>query len=338
MISRELGQRDEIDRIYLVTEYHPSRLRRIRSKLTILSILPRRDSLPSRGPLYNSASFIVTHLILVALLVWVGLFKRRDILHFHSRLVYPWTALLVRLLRLRAVADVRDNFFKPASISAFPAVVYVSQHIGECLAQSVAPHRRTYFPVPIDTQRIFALAHRKCLRESAAPYFLFVGVINELKGIPELIAGYQAYRAARGERSLELGLVGRNHLKRSIDFGAFPGVRVYGELPAEATYSLMAGAERVVLPSKSEGMPRVCLEAMVLRVPVICPPGIAEFDAHCPRNVLREVTPEAIREMMERPRETLVVNGYPISRHEWKSAVEKLCAVYRQLSEGTHVH
>ncbi len=48
-------------------------------------------------------------LVLVALLVWVGLFRRRDILHFHSRLVYPWTAFLVRLLRLRALADVRDK-------------------------------------------------------------------------------------------------------------------------------------------------------------------------------------------------------------------------------------
>ena len=104
-----------------------------------------------------------------------------------------------------------------------------------------------------------------------------------------------------------------------------------GELSAETTYRLIAHAERVILPSKSEGMPRVCLEAMVLRVPVICPPAVAEFDLHCPRNVLREVTAEAIREMLELPRETLIVNGYPMECHDWKSIGTLLCTVYKRL-------
>jgi glycosyltransferase involved in cell wall biosynthesis len=331
LILRALSERGEIDRVFLITEYHSSRVRETRGKVVVLSILPRRDSLPGLGLLYSAVSFVVTQLILVMLMVWIGLFRRRDILHFHSRLVYPWTAFLVRLLSLRAIVDVRDNFFKPASMSAFPAVLFVSQRIGECLARLVAPKRPIYFPVPIDKEQIFAYARNGSAHKPLPPYLLYAGILHESKGIPELIAAYRSFRAAHGARSPELLLIGRNHLKHPIDFAALPGVRLCGELSAETTYRLIAGAERVVLPSKSEGMPRVCLEAMVLRVPVICPPAVAEFDLYCPRNVLREVTAEAIREMLELPRETLIVNGYPMERHDWKSIGPLLCTVYKRL-------
>jgi glycosyltransferase involved in cell wall biosynthesis len=268
-------------------------------------------------------------------MIWIGLIRRRDILHFHSRLVYPWTALLVRLLRFRALVDVRDNFFKRASMSAFPAVLFVSQRIGECLAKLVAARRLIYFPVPIDAQQIFANARNRRAGEPLRPYLLYVGILHESKGIPELIEAYRSYRAAHGERSLELLLIGRNHLKHPIDFTAYPGVRVCGELSAETTHRYIAGAERVILPSKSEGMPRICLEAIVLGVPVVCPPGVAEFDLHCARNVLPAVNPEAIREMLEVPRESLIVNSYPLEHHDWKLVGTHLCTVYKRLSDST---
>src|SRR5258708_6770452 len=260
LILRALSERGEIDRIFLVTEYHASRVQKTRGKVTVLSVLPRRDSLPGWGLIYSAVSFVVTHLILVMLMIWIGLFRKRQILHFHSRLVYPWTAFLVKLLRLRALVDVRDNFFKHTTMSAFPAVLFVSRHIGECLAQLVAPQRLTYFPVPIDEEQIFAYARNGGARESLPPYLLYVGILHESKGIPELIDAYRSYRAAHGERSLELLLIGRNHLRHPIDLAAVPGVRLCGELSAEATYRFIARAERVMLPSKSEGMPRICLE------------------------------------------------------------------------------
>jgi glycosyltransferase involved in cell wall biosynthesis len=335
LILRALSEREEIDRVFLVTEYHASRVKKTEGKVTVLSILPRRDSLPGWGLIYSAVSFVVTQLILVTLMIWIGLFRRRDILHFHSRLVYPWTALLVRLLRLRALVDVRDNFFKHASMPAFAAVLYVSQRIGECLARIVAPERPIYFPVPIDEEQIFAYARNGSAPKPLSPYLLYVGILHESKGVPELIAAYQSYRAAHRERSLELLLIGRNHLKHPIDLAAFPGVRLCGELSAEETYRFIARAERVILPSKSEGMPRICLEAIVLRVPVICPPGVAEFDVHCPRNVLPEVTAEAIRKMLEIPRENLFVNGYPMGCHDWKSTGMPLFSVYKRLYDSS---
>jgi glycosyltransferase involved in cell wall biosynthesis len=335
LILRALNEREEIDRVYLVTEYHASRLQKTQGKVTVLSILPRRDSLPGWGLIYSAVSFAVTQLILIMLMIWIGLFRRRDILHFHSRLVYAWTAFLVRVFRIRALVDVRDNYFKHASMSAFPAVLFVSQRIGECLARIVAPERPIYFPVPIDEQQIFAYARNGSAPKPRSPYLLYVGILHESKGVPELIDAYQSYRAAHGEGALELLLIGRNHLRHPIDLAAIPGVRPCGELSAEATYRFIAGAERVILPSKSEGMPRICLEAIVLRVPVICPPGIAEFDVHCPQNVLPEVTAEAIRKMLERPRETLIVNAYPMQYHDWKSTGTLLCRVYEQLSDSS---
>ena len=55
----------------------------------------------------------------------------------------------------------------------------------------------------------------------------------------------------------------------------------------------------MVLPSRSEGLPTVVLEAVALGSKVICPPGIPEFDEHMPHFVLSEVSADAIANALD---------------------------------------
>jgi glycosyltransferase involved in cell wall biosynthesis len=271
--------------------------------------------------------------MLLALILLIGIFRRRDCLHFHSRLVYPWTGFAVRLLKVRALADVRDNFADVPSVAAFPLSVYVSRQIYDGLHRFIPEQKLVHIPVPIDAEEIARLGHRQTVtNEHSEPYFLFVGTISISKGVPELIEAYREYRRIHGEASPQLLLVGPNYLGKGTDLNAIAGVRYLGSLSEEEVYPLMAGADRLILPSKAEGMPRVCLEAMVLGVPVVCPPHVVEFEAWCSHCVLREITPAAILMMLERPREALLANGYPLEHHRWNDTVDLYRNVYHELA------
>jgi glycosyltransferase involved in cell wall biosynthesis len=338
MLIRGLPCNDHIRRVFLVTEYARGELWRSEGKVTLLRILPRRDSREFNGRLRRSITFVIEHAILLALVLFVGIFRRKDVVHFHSRLVYPWTGFAVRLVRVRALADVRDNFADARSVAAFPLSVYVSRQIYDGLRRCIPEQRLVHVPVPLDTGEIAKLGRRGTpARELSRPYFLFVGTLYASKGILELIEAYREYRRIHGSASPQLVLAGENRLQRDglesqIDPNTVPGVTSLGSIPREDVYALMAGADRLILPSKAEGMPRVCLEAMALGVPVICPPRVVEFETWCPQCVLREITPAAILEMLEQPRESLIAKDYPLEQHDWQGTVERYLAVYRKLA------
>ena len=333
LLVQHLRKNGDIRHVFLITEYAPGDLWHSDGKVTVLRILPRRDSREFSSAIYRGATFAVTHVLLLVLILLISIFRRRDCLHFHSRLVYPWTGFAVRLLKVRALADVRDNFAQVSSVAAFPLSVYVSRQIYDGLRRLIPEQKLVHIPVPIDAREIVRLGHRKIVtNEHSKPYFLFVGTISASKGIPELIEAYCEYRRIHGEASPQLLLAGPNRLSNGTDLNAIAGVRYLGSLGEEEVYPLMAGADRLILPSKAEGMPRVCLEAMVLGMPVVCPPHVVEFETWCSHCVLPEITPAAILMMLERPRETLLANGYPLEHHCWNDTVELYHNVYRKLA------
>jgi glycosyltransferase involved in cell wall biosynthesis len=321
----------EIRHVFVVTEYYTGSLVERGPGYTILRILPRRDSIDRRKRTFDLVRFACGHLVILLVLCALGVAARRHVIHMHGRLIYRWNAILVDLLRLRAIADVRDLFGDPQRYKWFPAATGVSEAIVLRLYGVLEKSLVTYIPVPIDPLEITASSTVTPQVEAiirSRQFILFVGTLSENKGIRELVEAHKRYRA-RGGRA-DLVVVGENRLEGGA-LGTDENVHVLGSLARPVVYALMRAADRVVLPSRSEGLPRVCIEAIVVGCAVVCPPGIAEFDRFCPQCVLPAIEPEAIVDMLLRPREELFATGFPTERMNVASVVRETVAVMHRV-------
>ncbi len=221
------------------------------------------------------------------------LFSRNDIVQIHARYVYAryvgrlvWLALL--LSRARTVIDIRDRFYRNFGFG---------HHFLVCSKDLVGFYgwirKKEYIPVPMD----FPELKKGIVVKHRVGYF---GAIAENKGIRELIEGYKEYRDASGG-PLELHIWGQNMM--GADFEAaiapVPGIRYRGSAAPEEVLPLMLECKAIVLPSRSEGMPRVCLEAMYCGRVVVCHRAVETLAASLPeRFVLKDLSPGEIKRVL----------------------------------------
>ena len=101
---------------------------------------------------------------------------------------------------------------------------------------------------------------------------VYAGRLDDAKGIPILMAGWDHYLAADGERALSLVIAGAGPLDRQVASwaSARPSVRLAGQLDKASCARLVAGARAVVVPSAwEETFGLVVVEAMASGVPAI---------------------------------------------------------------------
>jgi glycosyltransferase involved in cell wall biosynthesis len=108
---------------------------------------------------------------------------------------------------------------------------------------------------------------------------LFIGNLLDTKGVHELIEAF----AALGEKEATLDLIGdgpaRAALERRIgELGLTSLVVLHGRVPHEQLAKLLPRYSVLALPSYSEGVPNVVVEALACGVPVVTTPvgGIPE--------------------------------------------------------------
>lgn len=99
------------------------------------------------------------------------------------------------------------------------------------------------------------------------PYFLFIGRLDERKGVPVLLEAFRQY----GGRA-RLRVIGSGPLEPEIrELGSESGVELLGVRTEDEILEELAGAEALVVPSTSEeNCPMTVLEARSQRTPVIC--------------------------------------------------------------------
>jgi glycosyltransferase involved in cell wall biosynthesis len=160
-------------------------------------------------------------------------------------------AKLARMVRVGSFVLRRAHFIK---------LLYPEQLVGFSVPSDVPP--RASFHNPIDEVNFEPTGHPPTRR------LIFVGHPYNLKGVDLLLKAFG--RVASDFPEWRLLLVGWR-IEESAREAEFPRERVdfLGPQPPEALRELMEGSSGLVLPSRSEGMGRVLLEAAFLGRPRI---------------------------------------------------------------------
>lgn len=317
-ISHYLEKKKQIRRVVVLTKAEKGLPVWERNRETIIII---RMIKFSRVPPLNFATVFLPTFI-------CSLLFKIDIAHIHASLLLKGACLALRCLRVPFIIDVRDRLGGAALAPYGNLVGYCSLNIRSDL-ENLGVKSHVYLPIPVDVERLDdKLVQRLQKRlQIRSPYILYVGDITAEKGVWELVQSFEIFHQSHPDYCLVL--VGRNH--EEIDFSCFEMVRYLGELPHDVTTALMQGSELIVLPSKNEGLPRVCLEGFALQKRVICPPNVPEFQTHCKDFVLSEIRSDTILSKLEAVVASSAIPKYPISNHNLVRALEQLFDLYNYL-------
>ncbi len=337
-----LAARPGVTRLTLLTERAAGRPEREETgNLVILRQLPPRISIPARPWLWHAASFVQTQAWFARHLPALVQAEGVDLIHFHTR--YRGRLFFDALVRSRVsvVADLRDKLSDPVALARVSRLLM-------CCCEGVRAFALAG-GYPADRVRLIPMAFtpprppEQALLDQVqqdyhigdAPYLLYLGDINASKGVPELLPAFAQWRARHPDVQLLLAgmnRLGGRFLQQLMDI---PGARYLGSVSHQQAIALIAAAEIVLLPSRSEGLPRVILEALTLNRRVLAPPGIPEFDRAIPDYVLPEVTTPAIAAALDRIWASPPPPSFPLDAYRFDRIVPQILDVYRELSTHT---
>lgn len=249
---------------------------------------------------------------------------------FHNQLNLLHMILPSLKRRARLIADIRDHQMPRANfgqMKSYSRIVACSHSVMSHLATDpTLASNAKYIPIPQEpltppsAEACSIMDERTALTNKA--FILFAGLIKQDKGIDLLLDAYEILRTQMSDAP-DLVLVGIGKDKALVArANQMSGVRHLGPMNRQDLLTLLYRASLVVNLSSSEGMPRICLEAMALNRPVILPRHIPEFEQQAPDSVAAsDDNPDVIAAQM---RDTLVLEKkalYRIDQHHIDNVV-----------------
>jgi len=305
----------------------------IEDNVTIHRILPSRISVKQKGRIKHISSYFHTQLWFALRLS--RLVERYDIqlIHFHTRYGGQLFYQSLRRSNLPILADMRDKMLDPNKlIGTATHVVCNSENVEHVVLSSEFPASKTtlipvaFTPPPIPSpQMISGILSKYDIKKK---YILFVGDMTYNKGIYDLMEAHQKW-----QRDVPLLLAGANRDGAKFDQAVRKASNVFylGRVSADDAIGLIRGAEILILPSRSEALGQVILEAVSLETKVICPPNIPEYERYLPDFTLTAVSPIAIKEKLTEVWNSPVLPQYPLERHNIENVINSLTETYRRL-------
>lgn len=310
--------------------------------VTVLRRLPRARGGTDGTPAGRAAAVVTGAMILGA-----AYRDRSDVVHYHTQASYRVLHALAPCFRARLVADMRDL---AAEHEGADVRYYARCHRVICAAENVCqylrragfpPEKLAHVPVPLAPLPAPSPASVRAVRArlglpDEAPYVLHLGHLTPAKGVPELLDAMERLWAARPDLHLVLAGARAAGADASFDhrlaavLAREPRVHWTGPVGREDVPALLGGAAVFVLASRSEGLPRACLEALSLGVNVVLPPGVPEFARACPDAVLGRVEPGAIAAAVDAALRRARPPAYPLAAHDVGAVAARTLAVYRE--------
>ena len=110
-------------------------------------------------------------------------------------------------------------------------------------------------------------------------YFIYIGRLDENKGIPELLSFYQRFQNET-KRDLTLVLMG----KSLIDIPEHPRIRYLGFVSDSEKFDGLKGSDFLIIPSQFESLSMVALEAWAIGKPVVANGRTEVLQGQCRRS------------------------------------------------------
>jgi glycosyltransferase involved in cell wall biosynthesis len=138
---------------------------------------------------------------------------------------------------------------------------------------------------------------------------LYVGRLEEYKGVTDLLSAFQAM--SDGREAVELVIAGSGSLQEVVLAAARADsrIRFLGHLTGKQTWEAYAQADLFVLPSRAEGWGLVVNEAMAAGLPVVATDRVGCVDDLVQHGVTGLVTPGEDPERLKTALQTLADNA-----------------------------
>ncbi|NHZ72682.1 MAG: glycosyltransferase [Aquificales bacterium] len=323
-----------VTQFHLLTEHLPNQEELyVEDGLYIHRQLPSRISVKQKSRLGHIGSYLQTQLWFVLHLS--QLVKKYDIhlIHFHTRYRGRVFYQSLKQSGLPILADMRDKMLDPNQlIDTASHIICNSESVEQgALSSDFPANKVTLIPVAFTPPKapspeMVDKIHRKYAIKQK--YILYVGDMTYNKGVYDLIEAHQAWR-----HDVLLLLAGTNREGGKFEHAVRQATNVVllGRVPAADAIGLISGAEILVLPSRSEALGQVILEAVSLGTKVICPPNIPEYERYLPEFTLTAVTPPAITEKLTVIWDSPTLPVYPLGRHKTEGIINSLTELYCHL-------
>ncbi len=182
----------------------------------------------------------------------------------------------------RPVSAVLHGCFRDSRAATLPVAVAMTAHrrawrsLVSAYILISASQRDLLHGVGLPEDRVFVrynlITRRDRLQTAPEPMVVYAGRLDEIKGVRQLIAGWDRNREGAGEPGLRLAIAGAGTLDGEVTAWAStrPSVVLTGALSSAECASLISRARAVLLPSAwEETFGLVAIEAMAVGVPPI---------------------------------------------------------------------
>ncbi len=341
LLGKGLAGKNSVEKVYVLSGYlKDESIIEKRQKIRVLRCLPYMNY---QNRLLGSIKSIIIPIII---LIFSKLL-RIDLIHYHSLSSYKAIHYLSFFFRIPLICDMRDLAAKNegASLAYYrhaSKIICCSENVCQFIrSYNFLRNKTTYIPIPFKipekrTKNRLASLKKEYGLDTDCPNICFAGAIIEYKGIFELIDAFRLLLLKGHE--LRLVIIGPMGLgKRSKNFRKFkseirhPGIIYLGSLKREDALGLIQACDIFILPSKTESISRVSLEAISLGVKVILPGCVPEFTRYCPDFILEEIKPEKIVSKIIEVSNSDRRPTYPFSIHKCSKIIDQTYSLYMEL-------
>jgi len=231
----------------------------------IIRIIPFIQTLPM--PLRFVLEGIITFIAsLIAIVLW-----KPDIAHIHSTAIgTPAVGVACSIFRVPIIYDCRDNDFLSWVVKIGPVAYWCScaTSITNRLVRNEVP-RELIIQAPVQNPDYVAKINEDVTRPDDDTFrLIFAGSVRKEKGVHKIIEAVDQLDL----ENVELCIVGDGEDKEALQDRSGSNVTFTGFIPHEYSLERIKRSDVLLLPSESEGRPRVILEAFELGTPVIATP------------------------------------------------------------------